>query len=218
MWHLTCSPYIYSSAFIYLRYICKEQIGAKIHFSSRVGVCIINWKYDWIWSGIWTGTAEKQNPPSLVLGAGFELWDSALSRRPGTVVASLCHRDVGRIKCKGDDGKGKERKRNDLFLDISEISFDSFGWNSCYVRFSVLACIVIGFYCKRCVASIKKRYWDYKLPCIRTQVELSSTFVYNYEMSSGGGSARNSHLPQGGANDHDVHAYETICTSKRKIQ
>lgn len=69
-----------------------------------------------------------------------------------------------------------------------------------------------------CVASnSKNRYQDYKLPCIRTQVELSSTFVCNYEVSSGGGSARNWHLPQGGANYHDVHAYEPICTPKSKI-
>ena len=43
-----------------------------------------------------------------------------------------------------------------------------------------------------------KRYWDWTLPCIRAQIELSSTFVYDYKMSTSGSSARNSHLTQGG--------------------
>ena len=43
-----------------------------------------------------------------------------------------------------------------------------------------------------------KKYWDWTLPRIRAQIELSSTFVYDYKMSTGGGSARNSHLIQGG--------------------
>ena len=40
-----------------------------------------------------------------------------------------------------------------------------------------------------------KRYWDWTLPRIRAQIELSSTFVYDYKMSS---SAKNSHLTRGG--------------------
>ena len=44
----------------------------------------------------------------------------------------------------------------------------------------------------------KKRYWFCKLPCIRLQVELSSTFVYDCKISKGDISARNSHLSQGG--------------------
>ena len=43
-----------------------------------------------------------------------------------------------------------------------------------------------------------KRYWDWTLPRIRAQIELSSTFVYDYKMSTSGSSARNSHLTQGG--------------------
>ena len=49
-----------------------------------------------------------------------------------------------------------------------------------------------------CCFQFKKRYWFCKLPCIRLQVELSSTFVYDSKMSTGGISARNSHLSQGG--------------------
>ena len=43
-----------------------------------------------------------------------------------------------------------------------------------------------------------KKYWDWTLPRIRDQIELSSTFVYDYKMSTSGSSARNSHLTQGG--------------------
>ena len=49
-----------------------------------------------------------------------------------------------------------------------------------------------------CVASnSKNKYWGYKLACIRAQVELSNTFVYDYEMSSGSGFAKNLHLGHG---------------------
>ena len=112
----------------------------------------------------------------------------------------------------GDDGKGKQRKRNYLFLNISEISF-----HFRYVRLIYWDALSSGLTAVRGFQLKKNRYQDYKLPCIRTQVELSSTFVCNYEVSSGGGSARNWHLPQGGANYHDVHAYEPICTPKSKI-
>ena len=43
-----------------------------------------------------------------------------------------------------------------------------------------------------------KRYWDWTLPRIRAQVELFSTFVCDYKMSTSGSSAKNSHLTQGG--------------------
>ena len=43
-----------------------------------------------------------------------------------------------------------------------------------------------------------KKYWDWTLPRIRAQIELSSTFVYDYKMSTSGSSAKNSHLTQGG--------------------
>ena len=49
-----------------------------------------------------------------------------------------------------------------------------------------------------CCFQFKKRYWFCKLPCIRPQIELSNTFVYDSKMSTGGISARNSHLSQGG--------------------
>ena len=53
-----------------------------------------------------------------------------------------------------------------------------------------------------------KKCWDWTLPRIRAQIELSSTFVYDYKMSTSGSSARNSHLTQGGTNDNDDHACE----------
>ena len=43
-----------------------------------------------------------------------------------------------------------------------------------------------------------KKCWDWTLPRIRAQKELSSTFVYDYKMSTSGSSAWNSHLTQGG--------------------
>ena len=46
------------------------------------------------------------------------------------------------------------------------------------------------------VSNSGKRYWDCKLPCIEAQIELSSTFVYDYKMSTSGSSARNSHVTQ----------------------
>ena len=42
------------------------------------------------------------------------------------------------------------------------------------------------------------RYWDWTLPSIRAQMELSTTFVYDYKMSTSGSSAKNSHLNQVG--------------------
>ena len=47
-------------------------------------------------------------------------------------------------------------------------------------------------------SNLEKMYWDCKLPCIEAEIELSSTFVYDQEMSTSGCSARNSHLSQGG--------------------
>ena len=41
------------------------------------------------------------------------------------------------------------------------------------------------------------RYWDWTLPCIRAQIELSSTFVYDYKMSMSSSPAKNSHLTEG---------------------
>ena len=45
---------------------------------------------------------------------------------------------------------------------------------------------------------LRKRYWDWTLPHVRAQTEPSSTFVYDYKMSTSGSSAKNSHLTQGG--------------------
>ena len=42
-----------------------------------------------------------------------------------------------------------------------------------------------------------KRYWDWTLPRIRAQIELSSTFVYDCKMSTSGSPAKNLHLTQG---------------------
>ena len=39
---------------------------------------------------------------------------------------------------------------------------------------------------------------NWTLPRTRAQIELSSTFVYDYKMSTSGSSAKNSHLTQGG--------------------
>ena len=61
------------------------------------------------------------------------------------------------------------------------------------------------------VSNSGKRYWDCKLPCIKAQIELSSTFVYDQKMSTSGSSARNSHLSHGGTNDNDAHVSEPIC-------
>ena len=48
-----------------------------------------------------------------------------------------------------------------------------------------------------CVASnSKNKYWGYKLACIRAHVELSNTFVYDYEVSVG-------------TNGNDTHICET---------
>ena len=46
-------------------------------------------------------------------------------------------------------------------------------------------------------SSSRKKYWNWTPPWIKAQIELSSTFAYDYEMSTGGRSARISHLAQG---------------------
>ena len=47
-------------------------------------------------------------------------------------------------------------------------------------------------------SSSRKRYWNWTLPWIKAQIELSSTFVYDYKMSTGSSSARNSQVARGG--------------------
>ena len=43
----------------------------------------------------------------------------------------------------------------------------------------------------------EKRYWDWTLPRIRAQIELSSTLVYDYKISTSGSCAKNSHSARG---------------------
>ena len=53
-----------------------------------------------------------------------------------------------------------------------------------------------------------KRYWDWTLPRIRAQIELFSTFVYDYKMSTIGSSAKNFAPHPGGTIDNDAHTCE----------
>ena len=53
-----------------------------------------------------------------------------------------------------------------------------------------------------------KRYWDWTLPRIRAQIELFSTFVYDYKMSTIGSSAKNFAPHPGGTIDNDPHTCE----------
>ena len=59
-----------------------------------------------------------------------------------------------------------------------------------------------------CCFQFKKRYWFCNLPCIRAQIELLSTFVYDYKMSTGGSSV----------NDTDAHACDLFVYPKLKKQ
>ena len=62
-----------------------------------------------------------------------------------------------------------------------------------------------------------KKYWDWTLPRTRAQIELSSTFVYDYKMSTSGSSAWNSHLTQGGRTTSMTMPVNRI-TSQSKIK
>ena len=56
-----------------------------------------------------------------------------------------------------------------------------------------------------------KRYWDWTLPRIKAQIELSSTFVYDYKMSTAEHEWQfcKEFAPHpGGTNDNDAHACE----------
>ena len=64
----------------------------------------------------------------------------------------------------------------------------------------------------------RKRYWDWTLPRIRVQIELSSTFVYNYKMSTSGSSAKNSHLSRGDERQERMPIPVKRITSKCKIK
>ena len=45
-------------------------------------------------------------------------------------------------------------------------------------------------------SSSRKRSWNWTPPWIKAHIELSNTIVYDYKMSTGSSSARNSHLAQ----------------------
>ena len=85
-------------------------------------------------------------------------------------------------------------KSNDLFFDILKIFLGSFGSNSSYILmyYNAISTTLTPVRCFR-----GKRYWDWTLPCIRAQIELSSTFVYDYKMSMSSSPAKNSHLTEG---------------------
>ena len=83
------------------------------------------------------------------------------------------------------------------FLNISS----QFGWNLCCIHYDVLQCIFNCFYyCMLVPVGIG--FVSY----LRTQIELLSTFVYENKMGTGGRSAMNLYLAQGGTNDSDAHA------------
>ena len=63
-----------------------------------------------------------------------------------------------------------------------------------------------------------KKYWHWTLPRIRAQIELSSTFVYDYKMSTSGSSAWNSHLTQGGRTTNERRTPVNRITSQSKIK
>ena len=76
---------------------------------------------------------------------------------------------------------------------------------------AVLACCIhfdVSKWCMMYAPISGKRYLEWTLPRIEAQIELSSTFVCDYKMSTSGSSAKNSHLTQGGTNDNDAHACE----------
>ena len=110
-------------------------------------------------------------------------------------------------------------KLNDLFLNIFEISLSSFGWNTCYIHFDVLQCIFNGV-CYYALLPIQNRYWFCKLPCIRAQIEPSSTFVFDYKISTGGRFTRNLHLTQFNSIQFFIHTIQDIYISvhSRKIK
>ena len=65
-----------------------------------------------------------------------------------------------------------------------------------YILIFWLQCIFNGFHCCSLLPVQKKRSWNWTLPWIKAHIELSNTIVYDYKMSTGSSSARNSHLAQ----------------------
>ena len=86
---------------------------------------------------------------------------------------------------------------NDLFLENFSISLSSFGWHSCFIYFDILIAMHLQRLSLLFIASSsRKRYWNWTLPWIKAQIELSNTIVYDYKVSTGSSSARNSQLAQ----------------------
>ena len=65
-----------------------------------------------------------------------------------------------------------------------------------YILIFWLRCIFNSFHCCSLLPVQKKRSWNWTLPWIKAHIELSNTIVYDYKMSTGSSSARNSHLAQ----------------------
>ena len=71
----------------------------------------------------------------------------------------------------------------------------------------------------------KKKVLELNATWIKAQIELSSTFVYDYKMSTGSSSARNSQVARGGgggrgggwANKNETHACEQIFLLQSKM-
>ena len=86
---------------------------------------------------------------------------------------------------------------NDLFLENFSKTLSSFGWHSCFIYFDILIAMHLQRLSLLFIASSsKKRSWNWTLPWIKAHIELSNTTVYDYKMSTGSSSARNSHLAQ----------------------
>ena len=86
---------------------------------------------------------------------------------------------------------------NDLFLENFSKTLSSFGWHSCFIYFDILIAMHLQQLSLLFIASSsKKRSWNWTLPWIKAHIELSNTIVYDYKMSTGSSSARNSHLAQ----------------------
>ena len=86
---------------------------------------------------------------------------------------------------------------NDLFLENFSMSLSSFGWHSCFIYFDILIAMHLQRLSLLFIASSsRKRYWNWTLPRIKAHIELSNTIVYDYKVSTGSSSARNSHLAQ----------------------
>ena len=86
---------------------------------------------------------------------------------------------------------------NDLFLENFSKTLSSFAWHSCFIYFDILIAMHLQRLSLLFIASSsKKRSWNWTLPWIKAHIELSNTIVYDYKMSTGSSSARNSHLAQ----------------------